>query len=73
MPTKQDFVKRIAQNERVSACRAGLCNHREHVTLQRSLKILEYGLVGHDIDIGRVYGLIMGRLKGGDAHVSHRA
>ena len=70
VPAKQDFVNRIAQKARVSACRAVLFNHRDHVTLERSLKILEYGLVGHDMDIGREYGLVMGRLKGGDAHVS---
>jgi len=48
-----------------------LVNHREHVTLQRSHKILEYGLVGHDIDIGRECGLVIGRLKGEDAHDQH--
>ena len=73
MPAKHDFVNRIAQEARVSACRAELCNHREHGTLERSLKILEYGLVGRVIDIGRPYGLVMGQLKGGDGHVSHRA
>ena len=48
-------------------------NHREHFSFERSLKILEYVLVGHDIDTGREYGLVTSRFKGGDAHASHQA
>ena len=52
-------------NAGVSACNAGLTNHREHHTLERSLvgdnsgiNILECGLVDHLIGILREYGLV---------------